>query len=1453
MKLGKIKPIRRLFAVCLSMLLGFSLATTGLTGGQANAAANPNDEVVHSLTDAAVPQAAVGTTYYVSVDGNDADDGRSEDHAWASLEKVNSMKFAPGDRVLFKAGDVWNGSLKLRGISGTEDAPIVFSSYGDIEQLGRPVINGNGTTTTEISKIILNYKGVADKTMSATIDVVDGSYLEFSNFELTNYNPNVVSQRAGINIRTASTTVTEWEANPHKGIVIKNNYIHDVDGNPKGWKIGSGGILILGNISDVLVEGNIVKRVDIEGIRNAGLYKEGDVKANFPRVFENIIFRNNYVEEVQGDGFVMSNVGTNGRMEYNTVVKHSAKNVGNVNYAGLWVIGVKDMVMQFNEVYGGIYGYNDGQAFDIDMFCEGTLYQYNYSHSNRGGFILFMDGSTNSVARYNISVNDGDGRYLLHYLPTREAYAPLIHNNTFFTDANISTKIFNASGKYSKLYNNIFYTKADTPMGASTFSGGEIKHNVFYPGTNIKDTDFPGAAVEDNIFESPKLARPGEEPKDIIDAGAGFFDVEQLNGYKLLPGSPAINAGTDIRNLTPSVWAPADKDFFNNPITDGSIDIGAHEYSNDEPDHQVPEVLPVSMSLNYEKLDLYAQQAGKTLTAQFEPKDTWFKGVKWSSSDSQVAAVSPNGFITPVRPGEAIIRAESTVHPAIYAEAHVTVHAASSIESYQVAADSLELSESNPSVQLRMDGITEDGVVMEHAPYYRVRYEADPKSFNIDPDTGILTAIGDLSGMDSVEVKAEVQEYQDLQYSQSFEAGWGDFIPETGTEITTGAISDKVAYQGERSALFVTGNGSNAIQKLFGTKQQGIVTIMMYDDGSKSGNTRVVAHVGNARTTLLAGMGVLYDGSSYGSQDYYSVRASSSSTAWEATQVKRSKGWHELKWDYTSGTDLKMYIDGQLVKTTSAIKDFDRIVLGFLWDSANGRTFAFDNIKYALTDEKITKSAAPLTLSVKPKADKAALEQAITVAQSVYDSAVEGDEPGQYPEGSKLRLYEAIEAAEQALSKADLTQAEIDAAVIALQEAVKAFQSSVIVDPSIPADKRELNEAITVAKAVYAEAVEGSAPGEYPLGAKQKLHLAIEAAEAVMERQDVTQGEIQAAVTALIAAVAEFKASVNPGSEAPPSWTEGRLVAEKVSPSSVTLHWSGTIKADQVDKFIIYQNGAERVTVTGSVYRYEAAGLSPNTPYTFKIEAGDSNGQWSTDGPEISVTTAAAVVDPGAGGGSSDGGPSTPMPAPSVPNTGGQEDGKDAEGDDGEEVVKPTPPKPGISLTDLYGHWAESAIRKAVELGWARGYADKTFRPNANITRAEFAVLLGRALDLDQQEASADLKDMNRIPVWARPYVAGAVKAGIIQGYRDHTFRPSQEITRLEMAVMIARAKGVPLDSTASVPFADAELIPAWAKPYLAAAYDAKLIQGRGGGMFAPHQPATRAESVHLIVAMLSE
>lgn len=940
----KERKMRRMISMFLSFCIMFSLIFPGIQQGRV--------------------MAASGTTYYVSsTDGDDGNDGLSKYTPWRSLEKVGSMHFQPGDKILFKAGDVWNGSLKLRNISGTKESPIIFDKYGSEDQNVRPILNGNGTTTTEVYSIYTYYNGVKDKTQSATIDVLDGSYLEINNFEVTNYSDTVISQRAGIAIKTSATNQAEWEANPHKGIVIRNNYVHDVNGNPTGHKLGSGGILLLGNISDVLVENNKVVNVDIEGIRNAGLYKEGDIKANFPQVLTNVQFRNNYIEKVQGDGIVLSNVGGNGRIEYNTVVEHSYKNVGNVNYAGLWVIGVKDTIAQFNEVYGGKYGYNDGEAFDVDMFSDGMLYQYNYSHDNRGGFMLFMGGSTNSLVRYNISVNDGNGAEIFHYLPTSQGDSPLIHNNTFFADSHINTKIFSPkTNQYVKLYNNIFMSKGEMTMGSTSFNGGEMKKNVFYPGTGIKGQSFTGITFTDNIFESPKLARPGDMPQNII-SNLDTFNVNALDGYKLMSDSPLIDAGMNVSGLTPSVWQAATKDIFNNDIV-GPLDIGAHEYSEDEPEETSPEIEPSLITLDKKELQLYLGLSGVKLKATVSPVDAWFKGVKWSSDNPSVASVNADGFVTPISEGTAIISAESDVVKGLKATSTVTVHPLSPVKQYIVASDDADLSETKNTVQLRLDAQLTDGNTITDPPYYSMHFSTDDPDVMIDDKTGKLTFTGNLEKVDEITVNAQIQEYTNLVYSESFENGWGDFTREQNfpTGGTGGIISDKVAFHGKYSVLY---DQPPAVEKVFGPQQKGIVTMMLYDDGSKNGKTRVVAHVGNDRTKLMAAMGVFYDGGSVGNLDNYSVRTSSSASAWEKTNIPRTKGWHELKWDYTSGTDLKMYIDGQLVKTTSSIKDFDRINLSFIWDSANGRTFAFDNIKYALSDEKTTYQAKQLKIPVK--------------------------------------------------------------------------------------------------------------------------------------------------------------------------------------------------------------------------------------------------------------------------------------------------------------------------------------------------------------------------------------------------------------------------------------------------------------------------------------------------------
>src|SRR4030042_1025588 len=77
-----------------------------------------------------MPFFAKAATYYVdSAAGNDSNLGTDVAHPWKSTEKVNGTVLLPGDHILFKKGDVWHGQIKPY-TSGTEENPIVFSTYG---------------------------------------------------------------------------------------------------------------------------------------------------------------------------------------------------------------------------------------------------------------------------------------------------------------------------------------------------------------------------------------------------------------------------------------------------------------------------------------------------------------------------------------------------------------------------------------------------------------------------------------------------------------------------------------------------------------------------------------------------------------------------------------------------------------------------------------------------------------------------------------------------------------------------------------------------------------------------------------------------------------------------------------------------------------------------------------------------------------------------------------------------------------------------------------------------------------------------------------------------------------------------------------------------------------------------------------------------------------------------
>ncbi|MFC3801520.1 S-layer homology domain-containing protein [Cohnella sp. GCM10012308] len=177
---------------------------------------------------------------------------------------------------------------------------------------------------------------------------------------------------------------------------------------------------------------------------------------------------------------------------------------------------------------------------------------------------------------------------------------------------------------------------------------------------------------------------------------------------------------------------------------------------------------------------------------------------------------------------------------------------------------------------------------------------------------------------------------------------------------------------------------------------------------------------------------------------------------------------------------------------------------------------------------------------------------------------------------------------------------------------------------------------------------------------------------------------------------------------------------------------------------------------------------------------------------------------------------------------------------------------PSIGLSDISGHWAETNIKQAVGMHIVGGYPDGSFKPNAAVTRAEFAVMLMNALKPQQEGAALAFADQEQIGAWAQRAVAQAVQASIIHGYEDGTFRPNAKITRAEMAVMLSSALGQSVQAK-TTGFADDKDIPAWAKGAVAALSQLGIIEGKGANRYAPGNPATRAEAVTVLLNMLAQ
>jgi hypothetical protein len=258
-------------------------------------------------------------TYYLdSRNGDDRNNGASSKTSWKSILPVNKTTFAPGDRILLKAGTSYSGRLCPHG-SGTEDQPIMIDMYGDGP---KPCINGHGDHLE-------------------TVLLYNQEYWEINNLEITNTGKMRAAGKYGVRIK-----IEDFGTAHH--IHLRNLFIHDVNGSNVKKEGGGGGIVWenYGNTTPsrfdgLIMEGCHLLRTDRNGIVADTNHWERNKW--FPSL--NVVIRNNLLEDIGGDGIVP--IGTDGCLIQGNRLDSGRKRCQD-SAAVMWPWSCDNTVIHFN-------------------------------------------------------------------------------------------------------------------------------------------------------------------------------------------------------------------------------------------------------------------------------------------------------------------------------------------------------------------------------------------------------------------------------------------------------------------------------------------------------------------------------------------------------------------------------------------------------------------------------------------------------------------------------------------------------------------------------------------------------------------------------------------------------------------------------------------------------------------------------------------------------------------------------------------------------------------------------------------------------------------------------------------------------------------------------------------------------------------------------------------------
>lgn len=463
------------------------------------------------------------------------------------------------------------------------------------------------------------------------------------------------------------------------------------------------------------------------------------------------------------------------------------------------------------------------------------------------------------------------------------------------------------------------------------------------------------------------------------------------------------------------------------------------------------------------------------------------------------------------------------------------------------------------------------------------------------------------------------------------------------------------------------------------------------------------------------------------------------------------------------------------------------------------------------------------------------LQEVIRQSEELYNNTVIGSQFGNVTAQTAQILANALQAAKET----DLEDTDaVYAAIRALNTAVSEFKASVITalpDPITSGGTYEIEPFMGNLEFHIAAGVSGvnlSLPvGEALQEIKAQGYITVDGKK-IATSFTIPEGTV-------ITAEADRVTLRLFGDDATPSQTvalaqEGKITAIHTSDKLLSLSQPAVYLFDGIEKSKVAGALTEKYSsissVIDSVDEMSGTYARLNTSNGFGIVAKELQEfvlytRNSNPSPTVSPTTVPTAAPPVNGGGTSiiGGGGSKP-------------------------AVTPTNP-----FVDTVSHWAKDDILTMYQKGIVAGVTATTFEPDREITRAEFAALMVRALKITVP-GELNFTDVGQ-DEWYAESVRIAAYAGLVKGY-DGKFRPEDTITREEMAVVIAKGYdllGHTSEKGAIEQFTDCDKISDWAWDSVDIAATAGIISGMDDGRFAPSENATRAQAASLLKRLLSK